>query len=136
MPQRRAGILPQQDQSGGAVGLGLHRRDRISENRELHGFLRLVTGCERRKAGQVAARGESHQTDAVRPTRAAAPDLGTEGMERYWVSGVERIAEDTRLHTEPAEPIDDRFRLVRRMLGVPTAREDDHVHSCHWRSLA
>lgn len=30
---------------------------------------------------------------------------------------------------EPAEPIDDRLDLMWRMLGVPTAREDGHVHS-------
>ena len=54
----RRRILPQQDQAGRAVRLGLHRRDRVAEHREVNRFARLGAGRERGQAGEVPARGE------------------------------------------------------------------------------
>jgi hypothetical protein len=44
-----AGVLAEKDQPGRAVGLGLHRGDRVAKHRELH---RLIGRGAWRKGGQ------------------------------------------------------------------------------------
>src|SRR6202034_1550027 len=47
--------------------------------------------------------------------------------QRRRVPDVERIAEHARLHAELPEPPGDRLGLVRSVLGISAAGEDDHV---------
>ena len=68
------------------------------------------------------------------PTRSAPASRRRRTSARTASSGcgmshVQGVAEDAGVHAERFQPVGDRLGLVRRMLGVASAREHDHVGS-------
>jgi hypothetical protein len=134
--QLRAGVRAEQDQLGRAVGLGLHRGDGVTEHGELHRLAGRGAGREGGHPGQVTARREPDEADALGACFPAAADLGAQRVQRRRVPDVERVAEHARLHADLAEPAGDRLGFVRSVGGVPAAGHDDHVGAGHWAARA
>ncbi len=125
--QPRAGVLAEEDQPGGTVGLGLHRGDGVTKDSELHRLIGRGAWREGGQPGQMASRGEPHEPDALRASGPPAADLSAQRVQRRRVPDVERIAEHARLHAQLAEPAGHRLGFVRCVFGIPAAGQHDHV---------
>jgi GAF domain-containing protein len=131
--QLRAGVLAEKDHPGGAVGLGLHRRDGVAQHSEIHHLIGCGTRHEGGQPGQVASSREPHKPDALCASRPPTADLGAQRVKRHRISDIERVAEHARLHAYLGEPPGHRLGFVRSVHGVPATGQDDHVGTDRWR---
>lgn len=76
-----------------------------------------------------------HEPDALGACCPPPADLAAQPLQWRRMPHIERVTEHARLHADPVQPLSDGLSLVRGVLGVPAARQDNHMRADHLMSV-